>query len=393
MCYNNNMEKITLEETKAIINKIFSQANLGFIEVDTTDSAYNGTWKYHSKFYTKVGDTLIKNGDDIFKATNKAKNSINENDFFTPIIQIPDIEIFARLTQTYLQIAENFYIADKQNFSYYDHTFRERLFLDLITNTTNFDRNNILSYIENRTKMLENVLQTQSFQLGEIKNYTLKADLLKNPSMLEAPYRFTSYFIDTNKDKFILPTITFGLIADTAYIFAIQAKKEKQTNYISKELDRFFRKTNKDVDMQDIIGQVSPNALVALTIFLSAMKKEGIKKVVAPNFMPIRYQTNLMGEEYFFNQNGKGLLEEQSLEQIQEKHNRQQFGITNKFTYTLLRYCYHFDGTKFDYDDIRQQSVLTITKENKPQDNLINEIDKLCSHPLGIRDFSKQKTI
>ena len=289
----------------------------------------------------------------------------SENDFLVPIIQIPNAETFAVLIQEYLNVAEKFYVADKNRFSLYDETLREKLILDLITNTTNYDRNNILSYIDTRTKMLKNPMQTGHYLIGETQDFSIKASLLKNPSMLEAPYRFTTYFTAENEDKFYLPTITFGVVDDTVYIYAIQAKKGKQTTPIAKKLDRHFRKVNKDVDMEDIIGQVSPNALVSLTIFLSVMQKEGIKKVVAPNFMPLRYQTNLMGEENYFKNNGKGILEEQSLEEIIEKHNRQQFGITDKFTYTLLRYCHHFDGCKFDYDDIREQSVIRLSKDGQ----------------------------
>lgn len=388
------MENISLEETKKLINKIFKQANSGFLEVDSTDSAYSGTWKYYTQFYAKVGNNLFKNGEDIFQ-TAPNKTETTKDDFLVPIIQIPDAEAFASLVQKYIQIAEKFYVADKNRFSLYDETLREKLFLDLITNTTNFDRNNILSYIETRTKMLENPMKTGHFLIGETPEFSIKASLLKNPSMLEAPYRFTTYFIgesnDKTENKFNLPTITFGVVDDTVYIYAIQAKKEKQTTPLAKKLDRHFRKVNKDVDMEDIIGQVSPNALVALTMFLSVMQKEGIKKVVAPNFMPLRYKTNLMGEENYFKNNGTGLLEEKSLEEIVEKHNRQQFGITNKFTYTLLRYCHHFDGCAFNYDDIKEQSVINLSKDNTPQDNLVQELDKLCKSSLGLREASKQK--
>ena len=67
MWYNIFMEKVSLEETKKLINKILKQANSGFLEVDSTDSAYSGPWKFYTKFYAKVGDNLFKNGEDIFQ--------------------------------------------------------------------------------------------------------------------------------------------------------------------------------------------------------------------------------------------------------------------------------------------------------------------------------------
>ncbi len=388
------MSTISLEETKRIINKIFKQANAGYFEIDSTDSKYSGPWKYFSKFYAKVNGVILKNGEDIF-APATAQFTITEDDFKTPIIQIPDAEAFANMMQNYLQIAEDFYLSDKAKFAYYDESFREKLVLDIFMNTTNFDRHNILSYLETRTKMIETPLKTRHFLLDQTPDFAIKASVLKNPSMLEAPYRFTTYFECENEDKFFLPSITFGIIENTVYIYAIQAKREKQTNAISKKLDRYMRKVNKDVDMEDIIGQVSPSALVALTIFMSAIKKEGIKTVVAPNFMPLRYQTNLMGEENYFKRSINGETDKKMLddilEKVEEKHNRQQFAITNKFTYTLLRYCHHFDGCKFDYDSIREQSVITLSKENSPQDNIIQDIDKICKSSLGLKEADKQK--
>ena len=107
--------------------------------------------------------------------------------------------------------------------------------------------------------------------------------------------------------------------------------------------------------------------------------------------MPVRYLINLNGEENYFNREKKGLDEETSLEEITEKHNRQQFGITNKFTYTLLRYCHHFDGCEFDYNSIKEQLEIQLENKHTPQDNIIFDIDKTCKAPLGVRNKSKEK--
>ncbi len=384
------MEQISIEETKSIINTIFQQASAGKFEFASSGSFYNSPWFFFTKFYAKVGNRLLKNGEDIFDPQSK-HTPPSEDDFKTPIFQIPNVEAFALLTQAYLNIATKFFLADKEYFSYSDEAFKEKLFLDLLANTTNYDRNNILSYIEMRTKMLENELQTGHFLLNQSSGFSVKTMILKNKSMLEGPYRFTPYFLGENEEKFFLPSITFALVDDTVHIFVIQAKKEKQTGPLAKKLDRYFRKVNKDVDMEDIIGQVSPNALISLTLFLSIMQKEGIKNVIAPNFMPVRYLINLNGEENYFNREKKGLDEETSLEEITEKHNRQQFGITNKFTYTLLRYCHHFDGCEFDYNSIKEQLEIQLENKHTPQDNIIFDIDKTCKAPLGVRNKSKEK--
>lgn len=384
------MEEMSLEETKRIINRIFNQANAGVCEIDTTDSQYTGPWKFYTKFYAKVGGIILKNGEDLFAKHNKQKE-ITEDDFVTPIFQIPDAEIFATLVDDYLAVAEKFFISDKARFAFYDDTFKEKLILDLLVNSTNFDRHNLFSYIKTRTQMIETDLNCSSFLLDENGEFKTKALFAKNPSLLEAPYRFTPFFVDETNNTFQLPTITFAVINDTLYIFSIQAKKQKQTNPLAKKLDRHFRKVNKDINSEDIIAQVSPNALVSLAMFLSILQKEGMKNVVAPNFMPLRYKTNLAGDLNHFNVKKEGIAGEKTVEEIYEKHDRQQFSITNKFAYTLMRYCHHFDGCKIHYDDIREQIQISLSKNNHPQDNLIQEVDKLCDKTLGLRENEKQK--
>lgn len=406
------MEQISIEETKSIINKIFRQASSGKISIES-EHAKNSPWLYYTKFYAKVGGCLLKNGEDIF-AEKHQKAQISEKDSLVPIVQIPNAQTLALLTQRYLNIAQKVFIQDINKFDYTQESFKEMLFLGLLINTTNFDRNNFLSFIETRTKMLENQLKTGHFVItnhfpaDNKTECTLKIILQKNSCFLEAPYRFTPSF-SLGDDTHDLPTITFGIIGDTVHIFAIQAKniiREKQQEQKKEALTtdkqpkkktlkdilcRTLFRVNKGIDKEDQIGKISPYALSSLAIFLSVMKKEGIKHIVAPNFMPLRYQTNLSGEENYFEQNGKGFLEEPTFNQVVEKHNDQQRRITDNFALTLLRYCHHFDGCTFDYDSIKQQLEITLSNKSSSQENMIEDIDKVCKTPIGLKESVKEK--
>ena len=385
------METNTIEQTKRALNKIFSQATTGVCKLESREF---GNWNFFVKFYSKIDGILHKTQDDIFSKPHKQSTTYN-SDFSVPTIQIPNLEHFVEVVDDYLKIAKDFFADDKQYFALTEEAFTEKLVLDLFVSATNFDFNSPISYIEQRAKQLQNKVKTGTFMIGHMDNLSVTCQIKKNHSNLEGPYKMAIMLSNlSGNDEFTLPSITFGIVDNTLYLYTLQNKKEKQTSPLSKKLDRFFRKVNKDVDMEDIIGKVSPNALVALTIFLSTMKKEGITKVVAPNFMPVRYCANLNADKNHYIQKtdfslyGDGCEEviELHLNQIDENHNKNQFNITNKFTYTLLRYCHHFDETTFDYDDLRQQATLTLSKGNSAQENILTDIDGICTHSLNLRE-------
>ena len=194
-------------------------------------------------------------------------------------------------------------------------------------------------------------------------------EIKKNLSNLEGPYKFNVIF-DNNFDTFHLPSITFGKIKDELFVYCVQGEKEKQNNMLAKKLDRHFRKANKDVDMQDeMLSQVSVSALISLVIFLTYNKMKGIEKVTAYNFMPIRYNSNLIA----------GLLKAKSDEarkEFEENHDRNQYNITNRFFNTIMRYVHHFN-LDIEYDDICEKLMFKLNNsENKNCENIVYDIEK-----------------
>ena len=112
--------------------------------------------------------------------------------------------------------------------------------------------------------------------------------------------------------------------------------------------------------------------------------------------MPVRYNGNKIAG---YIKNTKPVSKETSenstlVEQIKkynrekrreflEKHNKNQFNITNKFTYLFIRYCHHFPACETIYDDARQSMIVYLSKTNeKVDDNIIYNLDKSVSAKL-----------
>lgn len=336
--------KINNIYVEQVLKRVLSQTEKGKIEIGKDNYA---KWSFFVKLFSNES-AETNNGELSIKIQNKEK--LIEN------------------IKQYLIVAEKFYQNDKFYFDFDDKSFHEKLVLDLFINATNFDLNNFEKYVEQKLLMIKGTdLTCDQFVMGEYLGVDIVGEIRKNSSNLEGPYKFEIVF-DNNFESFILPSITFGKINDELFIYCIQGEKEKQTNKLSKQLDRHFRKANKGVDMEDeILSQVSVSALVSLVIFLAHEKKQGVKKINAYNFMPIRYNSNLTAKL----NRAKNEELKQELEQI---HDRNQYNITNKFFNTLIRYAHHFN-LEFEYDDIYEKFELQLTDNEIKFDNIVFDIE------------------
>ncbi len=389
------MEPKTFETIKKAMGNVFSQASKGEVVFKTLDGL---DWRYVLKFYANVNGRLYKNGENIFSNL-QAPQKVLEQDFFVPTVQIPNLNNFVEKVAKYVESAKEFYKKEPSHFAFTPPAFVEKLIYSLIINASNFDLNNMDAYVERKIKEIETPYRLGFFKLGDMGELEVFASTSKLFSNLEGPLQFDTKFWQKESNFFELPSITYGIADKTAYVYAIQNHHTSQTGALPKKLDRFFRKVNKDVDMQSILGEVSPNALVALTIFLSAIKKEGIQKVLAPNFLPLRYDASISADkaniisapniEDFETTADKA--SNQAFEKVLEKRNKIQHNITNKFTYTLLRYCHHFDACQFGFDETKQQFQITLAPHSTKNDNIIHDIDNICSNRVHLTD--KEKTI
>lgn len=342
----------TIEKTNKIVQKVFEEAKQGKVEIECAEL---GNWTYHVKFLPKIADAKVQKGD---------------NDI---VVIVPSYENFVGLVDKYLESATKFYSADKDYFMLTNDGYKEKLFMDLMVNATNYDLHNIESYIEKRTKMLSSNVKTGNYEAGEFAGLKVSFDVSKNHSNLEGTHKFSVKFSDNEGNEFVLPEITFSTLGDVCFVYAVQSKKQKEDtpkNAVQKKLDRYFRKVNKDVPEE--LQNVSPNALVVFTYFAEQLKKQNTKAMIAPNFMPIRYESKIAS----FSALNKT---EEEKQEFLAKHNHDQFNITNKFMDLLVRYNFHFSGTEISYDDNTQTMLLEFGEKGKREsgDNIIFDIASL----------------
>jgi len=117
--------------------------------------------------------------------------------------------------------------------------------------------------------------------------------------------------------------------------------------------------------------QVSPNALVSLTMFVSYLKSMGVTQIVARDYQPARYQSieSRIAER----------KEDEIAKKQQEILDQDQFNITNKFMYLFLRYNYHFPACTCDYDIDQGQMIMNIKDESEIKENILYKIDSMVT--------------
>lgn len=327
-----------------LIHDVLSQATKGIVKIKPQDY---GFWIYFPRFYSKI----------------EGKNSAKTNGKY-PILDIPDFKLFVNKIENYLNFARKFYKDDKDYFNLNDDEFDKKLFLDLIVNATNIDFAMIYDYIDERTNMLKNPISSDEKLIGELNGFQIYRKITKNRSNIESPYCYNIYIKDS-ENLFLLPSILFGFGKDKATIMGIQNFGKIKDNPLSKKLDRYFRKLNKNVPEDDIISQVSPNALAALTFFIKDLKENDIKNIKTASFHPVRYHASKVS-----------LLNKNNKENI-KKLNQDQHNMTEKFLYTILRYAYHFDNCILNFNNITQEFSIKLEDKNATEkDNIIYSLDK-----------------
>lgn len=341
---NNKLEQL--------VKDIFAQAESGSVTIGNPGNQ----WRYYLRFYAKTPQ----------------KTTPNNTSYAT--INIPDFNLFLDKLEKYLAVASQFYEGDQEYLMLEDSNdgYVQKQILDLLINCSPVDCENIYKYIDTRTKMLKANVEIGKKELGTYNGLKIVSNITKNNRIrasFEGPYCYTTTLIDQDNNKFTLPSIVFGVADNTLHVFAVQnfGENEKKENPLVKKMDRYFRKVNKGVDLQSELAQVTPNALVALTIFFEYAQSKNKTNVEVPSYMPIRYHGNKVA--------GMRKLEGAEKAKWLNEHNRNQYNITNKMVNTLFRYCYHFDNSKCEFDENSLKTFLKIDSNNAScNDNILYDI-------------------
>lgn len=361
-----------MSSTKEIFDNFLNEAETGLVVFPTTEGS---AWKFGVNFYSNIEGK-----------SNAIDNSV-------PELQIPNYDKFVEELDEYLALAKPFYEGEKSYFDLTDESYTKKLMSDLFASATNYDFQNFLPYLQTRTKQLQNTLQQDQFELGNLNGATIFAKIKKNSSNLEGPYNM-EFYAQKKKEIYPLPSVTFGISDNNVHLYAIKNTNIKITDPATKksfstvvdgnsaldtkfkeDMQKYFHSITLNSHAKGIERNVSPNSLVSLALFLSFFKKTGIKEIVAPDFMPIRYATN---RSAICN---KSYNDKESLDERLERHDNDQMNITNKFMHLFLRYNRSFPECEIGYDDLRQEMHMTLSQTKSNGENLIYKIDRIGSEP------------
>ena len=373
---------------KAIVEELFDEAQKGEVLIKTKDTP----WHFFVKFNTRI------------EHKNMAKQ---ESD--VPVLEIPDYASFLEKLEEYVNVAAMFYGDEKDYLEIVSNSeCAKKLILDLFVNCSPEDFFRIENFIALKTNMLKesqlliNSLglnskplfskyslnknnQTQGdLFLGTLNiannNVSMFADFYKTFSGIEAPLVFLPYLKNETGEVFFLPGVLFGLNKnkqnnDQAFIGAVQNFSPNQDDRFSKNMDRFLRKVNSGLDLSSIESNVSPKAVVSMTLFMEYINSLGINNVYANNFAPLRYASK-ENRANFLKSSSKNLQNDS----IFEKIDADQFNITNKFMYLFARMKYHFPEIDLSYSDFG--CYLNLNLETKNNDNIIYDISHITQQEL-----------
>ena len=128
---------------------------------------------------------------------------------------------------------------------------------------------------------------------------------------METPYGLYISIVRYNEEgrklSYPLPVVRLGIDEDTVYFYAIQKDQSEEWNddkefvAFSKKIrrkmygvDKGMAREEKDVLGIENIHEVSPWAMIALTITLGLLKKVGIQRMVAYPLLLNRYNANVV---------------------------------------------------------------------------------------------------
>jgi hypothetical protein len=250
-----------------------------------------------------------------------------------PMLIIKDMDKFCAALNKYNDFCHESNIIDNRTYIRLSKQDRIKYNLSLIWGASTVDDfNNPVAFLERYTNFIRDTSficfdsMPVSNKVAELDNSSIEILRLPQPSNFETPYLLemclTKQYDEKNKLIFTLPSIRYGIDCDldgkkTGYIYAIQKKEDKiipsnnpafdeANEKYNKKMNRLLYKLNNGVNEQESdeykeyknntgeyypenISDVSPSALVSLTIMMGLMKSANIDIIKAPDYLPLRW--------------------------------------------------------------------------------------------------------
>lgn len=258
----------------------------------------------------------------------------------------------------------------------------------LFVNATTEEFENPISLINKKISFLEDntfeyLNEPMNIELFDcLQNSNLNIKNVPQSVFMETPNKIE---ISLNKENttYQLPSISYGITTTgdikECYIYSIlnsqnnknesneQIKFQKQ---ISRELYKLndgvfnnendeYKKYKKENDQYypENISDISPSAIISLTVFISLLKKENINKIKIVPYLPIRFLSRELSSQNF--------NDEIKRKELESRNDMIQRNITDKFIRTFRRLQYHLNNLEINSYPYEISEYLEMSINNK----------------------------
>lgn len=290
-------------------------------------------YEYVSKFIRAAKRSLTN--DDVEavisqKGTRYAISKVTDkNQDDTPNIMIEDIGELEDILGDYVYEVKNSDTFYSRPFYDMPDDAAEYLFEWTLKNATSLDLTNVGEFYKKFTDFIKDetfdYFKNKPKYIGQLFGDELYLLLKKSTVAYETPY-YLSFMLKDNRIE--LPNIRMGIEnrngERVAHILATQTSQDIKSTDREKELANV---TKKLLPKSKNFREFNPSHLLSLTITLGFLNGFGIKAIIVPDYLPLRYQ--------------RFVLEERKSE---EELHAYQHRLTNKFFNTFFRLFENAEG-------------------------------------------------
>lgn len=283
-----------------------------------------------------------------------------------PILMVNNKEQLTILLEQYFNECDKY----KNKFSNCKLEEKIKIYLTLIwSNATYEDFANPTLFIKRRIEFYKN--NTLNFDKQE---YNQEIEILDGSKIIisneiqdimqETPYVFKTE-ITNGENSYSLPSISYGISNNECYIYAVQNNKNQELNSYGKKIKRKLYKINEGVlnsegeeykeyingddYYPENISDVSPSAIISLSIFLDTINKHGVEKIKVISLLPVRYNSKELAfaKKYEYQLKNKNLNDNELkklLLEYKKESLRIQKNLSEKMIRNFRRIEYHFDN-------------------------------------------------
>ena len=324
-------------------------------------------------------------------------NTIIEDERFVdyknaPTLEIRNKEKFFKLLEEYIDKELKLNRKTIKFYSDIDNNHKKWIMAFLFANASIEDFKNPEQLLRKRIAFLED--KTFDYLNNGVEvplgapflNSNLIIEKEKSPTSMETPYRINISLQNEDKtSNYVLPTIYYGIMDNTCYIYSVQNPKngnDKEDSY-TKKINRLLYKINKGVYESESeeykeykenkstyypeynISDVTPSFVLSLSIFIDLLEKEKINTIKYVTYLPLRYLSRDIVSDV---SNTKERQQE-----LAKRNDYIQSNITNKMIRTFNRLSFHNPSIEIETLPFEIDEYLTV-KISKEKTNYNNDL-------------------